>query len=156
LTGHTEVHVPAPGKPSEGKRGVAKKNVWTIVVQTPIMPIISGCFVAGCWEFEMAKAAPTRTLVWAVVPTALILVTVALFLVIRTLGADLSAAAPLQEAPLGKSVEGGGILANVLLALIVIVVCARSVGSVFAWLGQPRVIGEVLAGILLGPSCLGA
>src|SRR5262249_18043030 len=33
---------------------------------------------------------------------------------------------------------------------------ARSLGSVFAWLGQPPVIGEVLAGILLGPSCLGA
>jgi Kef-type K+ transport system membrane component KefB len=44
----------------------------------------------------------------------------------------------------------------VLLALAVIVVAARAAGAAFGWLGQPPVIGEVVAGILLGPSCLGA
>jgi Kef-type K+ transport system membrane component KefB len=49
----------------------------------------------------------------------------------------------------------GDALPHVLLALAVILVAARSVGLVFRRLGQPPVVGEVLAGILLGPSLLG-
>jgi Kef-type K+ transport system membrane component KefB len=33
---------------------------------------------------------------------------------------------------------------------------ARVVGSVLARVGEPRVVGEILAGFLLGPSLLGA
>jgi Kef-type K+ transport system membrane component KefB len=39
------------------------------------------------------------------------------------------------------------------IALIILV--SRAVGSLIEGIGQPRVIGEVLAGILLGPSFLG-
>jgi Kef-type K+ transport system membrane component KefB len=46
-------------------------------------------------------------------------------------------------------------LLSVLMALTVIMVTARLVGSVFKRLGQPAVIGEVVGGILLGPSLLG-
>jgi Kef-type K+ transport system membrane component KefB len=46
-------------------------------------------------------------------------------------------------------------LARLLLQFIVIIVAARIVGSVFTRLGQPSVIGEITAGILLGPSLLG-
>jgi len=46
-------------------------------------------------------------------------------------------------------------LSQVLLALAAIIVTARLLGIVFQRLGQPRVIGEVIAGILLGPSFLG-
>ena len=46
-------------------------------------------------------------------------------------------------------------LVNVLLALTVIMITARVMGAVFARLGQPAVIGEVVGGILLGPSLLG-
>ena len=46
-------------------------------------------------------------------------------------------------------------LPHVLLALAVILTAARLVGLVFGWLGQPQVVGEVLAGIFLGPSLLG-
>ena len=42
-----------------------------------------------------------------------------------------------------------------LIALVVVIVAARLVGSLFAFLGQPPVVGEILAGILLGPSLLG-
>ncbi|HVR09354.1 MAG TPA: cation:proton antiporter [Thermoanaerobaculia bacterium] len=49
----------------------------------------------------------------------------------------------------------GDALQHVLLALAVILVAARLAGLVFRRLGQPRVVGEVLAGILLGPSLLG-
>jgi Kef-type K+ transport system membrane component KefB len=43
----------------------------------------------------------------------------------------------------------------VLLALVVIVVAARILGAVFRWLHQPQVMGEVVAGLLPGPSFLG-
>ena len=46
-------------------------------------------------------------------------------------------------------------LLSVLLALTVIMVTARLVGALFARLNQPAVIGEVIGGIMLGPSLLG-
>jgi Kef-type K+ transport system membrane component KefB len=46
-------------------------------------------------------------------------------------------------------------LVKVLLALTVIVITARLAGALFARLNQPAVIGEVVGGILLGPSLLG-
>jgi Kef-type K+ transport system membrane component KefB len=48
------------------------------------------------------------------------------------------------------------LLFHVLLALAVVVVAGRGLGVIVASIGQPPVIGEVLAGILLGPSLLGA
>ena len=46
-------------------------------------------------------------------------------------------------------------LSILLLQVIVIVVAARSLGALFHKIGQPPVIGEMVAGILLGPSLLG-
>lgn len=46
-------------------------------------------------------------------------------------------------------------LLSVLVALTVIMVTARLVGALFKRLHQPAVIGEVVGGILLGPSLLG-
>lgn len=46
-------------------------------------------------------------------------------------------------------------LSRLLLQVILIVVAARSLGSLFRRIGQPPVIGEMVAGILLGPSLLG-
>ena len=46
-------------------------------------------------------------------------------------------------------------LPKVLGALLAIIVIGRGLGAVFQRIGQPRVIGEVVAGILLGPSLLG-
>jgi len=43
-----------------------------------------------------------------------------------------------------------------LTQIIVVIVSARLLGSALRRLGQPRVIGEMLAGLLLGPSFLGA
>lgn len=47
------------------------------------------------------------------------------------------------------------VLFHVLLALVVIMAAARACGALVARLHQPPVMGEVLAGILLGPSLLG-
>ncbi|HEV8581088.1 MAG TPA: cation:proton antiporter [Thermoanaerobaculia bacterium] len=46
-------------------------------------------------------------------------------------------------------------LSILLLQVIVIVVAARALGALFLKIGQPSVIGEMVAGILLGPSLLG-
>jgi Kef-type K+ transport system membrane component KefB len=47
-------------------------------------------------------------------------------------------------------------LARLLLQLIVIVAFARLFGALFRRLGQPAVVGEIVAGIVLGPSVFGA
>ena len=46
-------------------------------------------------------------------------------------------------------------LSRLLLQVIIIVLATRAVGTIFVRCGQPAVIGEVLAGILVGPSLLG-
>ena len=47
-------------------------------------------------------------------------------------------------------------LARLLLALAVLLLAAHGVGSLFARFRQPAAIGEIVGGILLGPSALGA
>lgn len=44
---------------------------------------------------------------------------------------------------------------RILLAVGVVIVAARAVAWVFGRWGQPRVLGEIVAGVLLGPSVLG-
>lgn|GEM_PF-3571173 len=46
-------------------------------------------------------------------------------------------------------------IAFVLLDVALILGVARLVGGLFLRLGQPRVVGEIVAGILLGPTLLG-
>jgi Kef-type K+ transport system membrane component KefB len=46
-------------------------------------------------------------------------------------------------------------LLHVLLALVIVVAAARILGTVFRLGRQPPVVGEIIAGILLGPSLLG-
>ena len=86
---------------------------------------------------------------------------VSAFFVIRHFGSSLVASA--SAVPFGSaSVSGSGVaphadvvLTQVLASLIVIIVTARLFGAAFRWMGQPEVIGEMIAGILLGPSLLG-
>jgi Kef-type K+ transport system membrane component KefB len=51
--------------------------------------------------------------------------------------------------------QGAGTLFHLLLALAVIVAGVRLSGALFRRLGQPPVIGELVGGILLGPTLLG-
>jgi len=46
-------------------------------------------------------------------------------------------------------------LVHVLMALTAVIALGWVLGRLFRWLGQPPVIGEVVAGIALGPSLLG-
>jgi Kef-type K+ transport system membrane component KefB len=82
---------------------------------------------------------------------------VALFLVIRRYGETLSApppAAVASAAPSATSAAPDTVL-HLLLALAAVVVIGRLLGFALRAVGQPPVIGEVVAGILLGPSLLG-
>lgn len=47
-------------------------------------------------------------------------------------------------------------LARLLVALAVLLIAAHGMGSLFARFGQPPAIGEIVGGILLGPTALGA
>lgn len=61
--------------------------------------------------------------------------------------------------PLAAGTSGGGLtdamIAQVFLDIAIIVVVARLAGMLFTKLRQPAVVGEILAGISLGPSLLG-
>ncbi|MGY1697452.1 cation:proton antiporter [Geodermatophilus sp. SYSU D00814] len=54
------------------------------------------------------------------------------------------------------SLPGDQVIAFVLLDIAIILIAARVVGTLALRIGQPRVVGEIVAGVLLGPSLLGA
>ena len=61
------------------------------------------------------------------------------------------------DAALGlKKLHVEALLVPVLVQLIVIIVAARLAGMLARRLGQPMVVGEIVAGLLLGPSLFGA
>jgi K+:H+ antiporter len=81
---------------------------------------------------------------------------VVVFLLIDTTGAGLVAPDPVahpEHTP--PAARDAGTLAHVLLALTAVLITGRLLGLVFRYVGQPPVIGEVVGGILLGPSFLG-
>jgi len=82
---------------------------------------------------------------------------IGIFFLIRHFGHSLVVtAAPGPQGPVRPTAsEAPGILLHVLLALVVILVAARILGAMFRRMNQPQVMGEVIAGILLGPSFLG-
>jgi len=83
---------------------------------------------------------------------------VLVFFWIRGRGEGLIAPPPAGPARFGAAAEAApqvAILLHVLLALVVVIATARLLGALFKALQQPPVIGEVIAGIVLGPSLLG-
>ena len=96
----------------------------------------------------------------------LILLSIAGLAVLLRAGSHLIPATAAVAAPAAAQPGPGGVgetlrqnlrdpLGLLLLQVIVIVVAARLAGWLFARMKQPPVIGEMLAGILLGPSLLG-
>lgn len=61
----------------------------------------------------------------------------------------------IAAAALVRPAQNGLDLSILLLQVIVIIVASRAVGRILRWFRQPQVVGEMLAGILLGPSLLG-
>ena len=96
---------------------------------------------------------PARpALTWALCGATFV-AAVVLFLAIERIGRTLTA-------PPSVSISDGRTarpepLVHVLIALAAVIATGQLLGWLFRWVGQPPVIGEVVAGILLGPSLLG-
>ncbi len=87
---------------------------------------------------------------------AMVLGALGVFLVVNWIGGGLSAPAA-ASAPAASAAAKGkpDVLVHVLITLAAVVVAGQIVGRLFRAIGQPPVVGEVLAGILIGPSLLG-
>jgi Kef-type K+ transport system membrane component KefB len=78
------------------------------------------------------------------------------FLLIRAYGETLPASQAGGPArPSARHTPHADVVLHVLLALAAVVAAGQALGRLCAYLGQPPVIGEVVGGILLGPSLLG-
>src|SRR5438477_6773883 len=88
---------------------------------------------------------------------AMLVGAVLLFLLIDACGSKLVAPEPAMPGAQGPDAVAGkpDALVHVLVALAAVLVVGRLLGLLFRYVGQPPVIGEVVGGILLGPSVLG-
>ena len=57
--------------------------------------------------------------------------------------------------PAPESLPSSEVIAYVLADLAIILLAARIVGGIFVKLKQPRIVGEIIAGVLIGPTLLG-
>ena len=99
---------------------------------------------------EPPTSAPWRIVVGYALMVA---VTISLIVVVLSWGGPLSPAA--ADAAPAAATHQLPALYHVLLALVLILLLGRWLGKLFIHFGQPRVIGEMVAGIMLGPSLLG-
>src|ERR1700724_1336623 len=102
---------------------------------------------------RLTTAGSRAAAVYALMIGALVL----LYLWIRSYGDTLSAPTPVGSNFFGSASSRATQqdLLHVLLALVVVIATARAMGWVFRSASQPPVVGEIIAGIVLGPSLLG-
>lgn len=88
---------------------------------------------------------------------AMLVAAAGIFLWIRSAGRSLVAPerADLGQYAMNAPTTSVTSFTHVLLALVVIILSARGLGLLFKRFHQPPVVGEMIAGILLGPSLLG-
>ncbi len=99
-----------------------------------------------------ADSTPSR--IWSSLGYVVLLALgVGAFLLVRAFGENLSAPPPtaVAQTQLGVKVD----VFHILLALATVIAAGQGLARVFKVIGQPPVIGEVAAGILLGPTLLG-
>ncbi len=104
------------------------------------------------------RAIPFHQIKSFAIYSALIAAAVGIFMVVRDFGGHLTPPPPpdgISHFSATQQIAASKNLHHVLIALAVIIVSARVVGALFKYMHQPPVIGEVVAGILLGPSLLG-
>ncbi len=104
----------------------------------------------------LARLTMRRCASFALYALSIVAVIVA-FLIIQSWGRGLSA--PASASFVAHNPASGHApvadLLHVLLALVTVIGMARLVGTLFRLIQQPPVIGEIIAGIMLGPSLLG-
>ncbi len=107
--------------------------------------------------FQTPSGSPLRTALGYV---AMLFGAVLLFFWIRASGGSLVAPTPAGGVRFGNDAAAapgaGELLLHLLLALATVLVTARALGALFRRFHQPPVVGEMVAGLLLGPSLLGA
>ena len=106
----------------------------------------------------MMKIRTVRSSIWGFSAYAgLLLGAIGFFFAIRAYGDSLAAPAAGVHAVRTNLQAGGAsdVLWHLLIALAVVVAVGRLLGHLFKYIGQPPVIGEVIGGIVLGPSLLG-
>lgn len=88
---------------------------------------------------------------------ALILGGVGVFFLVRTFGeGQVAPVPPANASALGRPIPGQvDVVQHVIATLAAVIGLGFALGRLFRFMGQPPVIGEVVAGILLGPSLLG-
>ncbi len=108
---------------------------------------------------DRTKGKLNRTAREALLYALLLGAAVLIYLLIRRYGDGLPmpSRAPAQLGAAGGPPGGhdADVMLHVLVALSVIIAVARGGGMLFRFLGQPAVVGEIVAGIMLGPSLLG-
>ncbi len=96
---------------------------------------------------------------WIVAYALMVFATVGAFLLIRaygtTLAHGLAGSAIAGETSVAHPAAQADLLLRVLIALAAVVIGGQVLGWLFKFVNQPPVIGEVVVGILLGPSLIG-
>lgn len=87
--------------------------------------------------------------------SATLLAATGIFFLIRAAGLKLAPPGAANLPVVASVRDAPNVFPNVLVALAVVVVAARVLATLLGWLGQPPVMGEVIAGLLLGPSFFG-
>jgi Kef-type K+ transport system membrane component KefB len=105
-------------------------------------------------------AVPQVRITWAGLAAYLALLAggVGVFSLVCVFGSGWSAApAPVGTSPVGRSAPGQvDVVLHVTASLAAVIALGALLARWLRYLGQPPVVGEVIAGILLGPSLLGA
>ena len=100
------------------------------------------------------SSSPNRTKL-ALGYLGMLLVGVGVILAVIFVGEQLMPTTARSAAPAGSALPGhASALYHVLLSLASIILLGRWLGKLCLHFGQPRVIGEMIAGILLGPLAL--
>ncbi len=109
-------------------------------------------------EMPLETSGGTRPARLAVGYAVMLLLAVGLMAGVLWYGARLQAplAVAITTSASSPAAKSGPILPQILIALVAVIALGRLLGLALAKVDQPPVIGEVLAGILLGPSLLGA
>lgn len=89
---------------------------------------------------------------------ALLVVGIGIVIAVQEVGSGLSAAPSSAAAPKAQATPGTpvDVVLHVLGTLAVVILAGSALGQLCKYVGQPPVIGEVIAGLALGPSLLGA
>ena len=139
----TSGHVPAAVRPVRG--GPSPRRV--------LRPTVDAVSVDA--EVRRGPSPPVKP--WpvraALVYSGLVVVPLVLVLVAMRVGRGLDAGVP--AGPAGTGAAGPDPYPRLLLALPAILGACHLVGRLFEKLSQPRVIGEIVTGVLLGPSMFG-